>query len=159
MSFIFDEFINFLESMWIFLIFFCDKIFLNNERNVTNFGYIFLTRFHVTHENFSGDWTKLQLFFFFFLFKNGIFANVKKNWKKSYEFWKINKFIWKKKKKYKSPDYLLNNFFCQLIIFGIIIFFQDFDISRSIEIFIESYFWTGMYVLYILKGGGGGGVW
>ena len=31
---------------------------LNNFSGVTNFGYVFVTRFHVTFENSSVDWTK-----------------------------------------------------------------------------------------------------
>ena len=33
---------------------YCFKI-LKNELNVTNFGYVFVTRFHMTFTNFPGD--------------------------------------------------------------------------------------------------------
>ena len=80
---------------------------------------------------------------------------------------KINKFIWKLKKN-KSPDHLLRNFFLYQIlnIFSALLllckinvlevfdkgdFFQIFVISRSTKILIESNFWLGIYVPYILN--------
>ena len=49
-----------------------------NERNVTNFGYVFATRFHVTHKNFLDDWTNSGKVIASIVFKNGIFKNMKK---------------------------------------------------------------------------------
>ena len=42
-----NEFIDFLESIWSFFLFL--KI-LKNERNVTNFGSVFVPRFHHVHK-------------------------------------------------------------------------------------------------------------
>ena len=46
-------------------------------------------------------------------FKNGILKKLKKNWKNSYGFWKMNKFIWNEKR--------INN----LIIYWTVIFFTN----------------------------------
>ena len=94
--FISDEFINFSESLWIVSVFL--KIF-KSERNVTNFDYIFGTRFHITHKNFSGNWTNSCTVLARFFFKKGIFIKVLKNWKNWYGFWKINNLISNEKKR------------------------------------------------------------
>ena len=54
------EFVDFSESLRISIFFTIlkKKIYvLKNYLNFTNFGYIFITRFHITLENFPGDWT------------------------------------------------------------------------------------------------------
>ena len=51
------KFIDIWESIWFFSIFNDFKKKLKNERKVANFGYILVPRFHITHKNFSGDWT------------------------------------------------------------------------------------------------------
>ena len=69
-------------------------LILKNEGNVPYFGYVFVTRLHITHNNFPGDWTSSCTVITSIFVKNTIFKNVKKNWKNSHVFWKINKFIW-----------------------------------------------------------------
>ena len=77
-----------------------------NECNVTNFRYVFVTRFHVILTNYSGYWMNFLIFF-----SKTLFLKMKKkktNWENSYRFWRINKFIRNKKQK-RAPDYLLDN--------------------------------------------------
>ena len=54
--FILNEFIYFSESIETFYIFYTFLKFfieiLNNERNVPNFGYVFVIRLHITSKNF-----------------------------------------------------------------------------------------------------------
>ena len=50
---------------------------LRKERNITRFGYVFVTT--VTHKNFSGNWTNSCTIIASIFFENGIFMNVKKN--------------------------------------------------------------------------------
>ena len=96
--FILNEFIDFLESIWIFSILstFSKKIL--NERNVTNLGYVFVPRFHITHKNFLGNWTNSCTVTASIFFQKWYFEKRKKNGKNWYGFWKINKFIWNAKK-------------------------------------------------------------
>ena len=47
------------------------------ERNVTNFGYFFLTKFYITLENFLDKLNKSFITSIFFIQKD-IFKNVKK---------------------------------------------------------------------------------
>ena len=50
-----------------------------NERNVTNFGYVFVPRFHITRKNFPDDLTNSRMFLVSICrFKNGISEYVKK---------------------------------------------------------------------------------
>ena len=58
---------------------------VKNKRNVTNFVYVFITKFHITHNNVSSDSTVARLEPQFFL-KSGIFKTVKKITKNSYGF-------------------------------------------------------------------------
>ena len=52
---------------------------VQNERNVINFEYVFVTRFHITHMNFPGDGANILPAIVLILFlKNGIFISVKK---------------------------------------------------------------------------------
>ena len=52
---------------------------LKNERYVMDFGYVFIPKFHITHKNFSGDWSNfLHSCSLIFFSKNGILKNVKK---------------------------------------------------------------------------------
>ena len=113
--FILNEFINFFNFILRFRIFL--KI-LKNERNLTNFEYVFVTRFHITHKNFPNDRDNNCTVIASIFCKYGIFINVKK----------LKKFMWMMKKIYKLicnikkdsvSDYLLNNFFLTslLIIF------------------------------------------
>ena len=39
------------------MIFFKFLKILKNERNITNFGYVFVSRFNIRNKNFSDDWT------------------------------------------------------------------------------------------------------
>ena len=61
-------------------------------RNVTNFGYIYVTWFHITLKKFPSDWTNSFTFITSNLFWKWYFQK-RKNMQKSYGFWKINKFI------------------------------------------------------------------
>ena len=109
---------------------------MKNERDVTNFGNVFVPKFHIKYKSFMGDWTNICTVLF--LFKNGILKNVKWNWKISYRFWKIYSFEGKKDR--------LSDYWTFWILFGIVImqnkcswllrirwdFFQIFVISREI---------------------------
>ena len=59
----------------IFFNFFYVFEILKNERNNTNFRYVFVPRFHIMHKNFSGVWTNGYSLIFY---KNIILINVKK---------------------------------------------------------------------------------
>ena len=48
-------------------------MFLKNERNVTNFGYVFVQKFHIPRKIFSKIPYPIDFFF-----KNDILKNVKK---------------------------------------------------------------------------------
>ena len=169
-SFISNEFINLSKSIHVF--FLCLNIFSKifySEGNITNFAHVFFRRFHLTHKNFAGYWTNtcrvIASVIPQFFFKNGIFINVKKNWKNSHGFWKINNSI----RNEKRIGYLIifGNFFslfvnnfsasfllCKKNVLGIFDmgdFIQIFVISRNTEILIESNFWLWMYVTYIHK--------
>ena len=65
-------------------------------RKHINFGNVFVRK--ITLKNFPDDWsysfTVIALFFFF---KRDILKNVKKIWKNSCGYRKINKFIWNEK--------------------------------------------------------------
>ena len=63
---------NFFNYCLRFRIFF---LILKNERNITNFRCVFVTRFYITHKNFLSDITNR---YSLNLFKYGIFINVKK---------------------------------------------------------------------------------
>ena len=84
--FISNEFIDFSESIWIFSIFFTFlkivKNFFLNERNVTNLGYVFVTRFvtnRIAHKNFQGDdWTNSCT-----IIASIFFQKLLKNWQNS----------------------------------------------------------------------------
>ena len=83
-----NKFINFSESILIFSIFFYfrKKIeFKKNERNVTNFGYVFVIIFHITFKNFSGKGGSSTITPSIFL-KSSILKNVTRNLKNSYGF-------------------------------------------------------------------------
>ena len=84
-----NEFIDFLEVIWIFSFFFyvSENFFENfkNERNVTNFGYVFVPRFHITHKNFSGDWTGSFTVITSIFFPKRYFEKRKKKLKKACE--------------------------------------------------------------------------
>ena len=98
---IWDEFIDFSESIWIFKIFIWIK-----KKNIWKFWKINVTLqisdmflyqdIHIKHNNLSGDWTN-SCMLIASIFFNGIFINLKKfeNLKK---FWKIYKFIWNEEK-------------------------------------------------------------
>ena len=96
--FISNEFIRFSESVRIYSVFFkSSKIFLKIskiEYNVTNFEYVVVKKFHITKDNFRIIKLTVAQLWLQFIVKNRIFMNIKKNWKNSYRFWKINKFIW-----------------------------------------------------------------
>ena len=64
-------FFNFLLSF--------QKFFENfeSERNVTNFGYAFVLRFHITHKDFPGDLTNISMILASIFFKKSILKNVK----------------------------------------------------------------------------------
>ena len=167
--FISKEFVYFSEFIWIFSIFFYVTEFfliLKNERNITNCGYAFVTRFYSAPKNFPNDWTKICTVIAVIFFKNGIFIKVKRLEKNSYEFWKPKKLIWNE----EWLGYLiiywtiicfinfLNNvstlLLCKINLLDIVDigdFFQIFIISRSTEILIRSNFFLGMYVPYILN--------
>ena len=114
-----NEFIDFSESMWIFSISFrfwkfCWK-FWKMDVTLRILDIFFVLTFYITQKNFLGDWTNSCTDIASIFLKNGILENVKKKRKNSYGFWKINKFIWNEKND-KLPDYLLNNFFTNLLI-------------------------------------------
>ena len=46
---------NSFEFFQFFFVFESFFLILNNERNVTNFEYVFVPRFHITHKIFPGD--------------------------------------------------------------------------------------------------------
>ena len=96
--FISNEFICFSESVRIYSVFSkSSKIFLKIskiEYNVTNFEYVVVKKFHITKDNFRIIKLTVAQLWLQFIVKNRIFMNIKKNWKNSYRFWKINKFIW-----------------------------------------------------------------
>ena len=104
------EFFQFFSTLLIFF------LTLKNERNVANFGYVFVKKFHITSKNFPEDWSNGYTVLVSICFQNLnlLKRKKKKNWKNSYGFWKINKFIWNRKK-YRLTDYLLNNFFYQCV--------------------------------------------
>ena len=103
----------FINFKWIYWFFRINKLnisifvtFLNilkNERNVTNFGYVFVSRFHTTDKFFNLHGCSPNFF-------QQRFKKPKKNWKNSYRFWKINKFI-SNEKPDRLPYYLLNHYF------------------------------------------------
>ena len=69
------------------------KKFLSKNVTLRIFD-VFIPIFHIIHKNFSGEWTNsctVSLNFF----QKRYFEKRKKN---SYGFWKINKFIWNKKR-------------------------------------------------------------
>ena len=87
--FISNEFTDFLDSIWFFLIviYVIEKKnvkILKNPRNLTNFGYVFIARFHISPKNFPSDLsntcTVIDSIFF-------------QRQKQKYEFWKVNKLI------------------------------------------------------------------
>ena len=49
---------------------------LKNERHDTNFGYVFITRFHFTHKNFLDEWTNSYTVIVSIFLKNAIFINI-----------------------------------------------------------------------------------
>ena len=52
---------------------------LKDKRNITKFGYVYVTRFHITLTNFPDDKTNsLTIIILIFFFENGILKNVKK---------------------------------------------------------------------------------
>ena len=137
---------------------------LKNERNVTNFGYVFVMRFRITHTNIPWDWTNSCPFIGSIFFQKRCFQKRKKNWKSSYESWKINKFI-SNEKKDKLPDYLLNKFFSPVNNFSALLLYKiDFLTPLIRVIFFRFWFYhevtkfcsnftkfcLGMYVSYIL---------
>ena len=86
--------------------------------------------------------------------------------KNSYGFWKINTFIWNEKRISNLIIYYNNYFLYQLIsnfaalllckmnffgFFDIGDFFQIFVTSRNTKILMETNYWLGMYVPYILN--------
>ena len=91
------NFFNCFFTFWFFFI-------LKNEHNVTNFAYVVVPRLHITHKDFQDYWTNSWRFMESIFFKNGILKNILKNGKNSYEFWKINKFIWNEILKYRNSD-------------------------------------------------------
>ena len=54
---------------------------LKNERNVKNFEYIFVPRFHITLKNCPGDWTNSCTLTSSIFFQKRYFEKRKKNWK------------------------------------------------------------------------------
>ena len=96
--FISNEFIHFLESILIFSIFFTSKVcctILKNERNVTNFGYVCVPKFHIILKNFLNDCRNSCTPVIGSIYYQKRYFE---NWKNSYGFWKINKFIWSEKR-------------------------------------------------------------
>ena len=57
-----------------------------------NFGYVSLTGFHITFDNFQDDCTEFHVYNLEFFFENGIFKNIRKIWKKSNVFTEANEF-------------------------------------------------------------------
>ena len=43
-----------------------------------NFGYVSLTGFHITFDNFQDDCTEFHVYNLEFFFENGIFKNIRK---------------------------------------------------------------------------------
>ena len=95
-------------------------------------------------------------------FSKRYFYKRQKNWKNSYGFWTINKFIWNEKRISHLTIYWTILFINLLIsfrhyyyakkdFFDMGDFFQFFVISRSSEIVIKSNFLLGIYVPYILN--------
>ena len=60
-----------------FFNFFAFLKILKYERNVTNFGYVIVSRFHITHKNFPEQLHGCSIIFFFF-YKSSVLDNVKK---------------------------------------------------------------------------------
>ena len=75
-----------------------------------NFGYVFVPRFQITHKNFISDCTYSCIVITSIFFQKRYFEKRKKNYKTSYGFWKIDKFIWNGKND-RLPIFLLNNYF------------------------------------------------
>ena len=136
---------------------------LKNKRNVTNLAYVFVPRFHITRKNFPGYWSNSCTVIASIFFQKWYFEKRKKNFKHSYGFWKINKFIWNEKRMgYLIIQWTILSFTNLLITFWNYImknkcfwilwygwFFQIFVISRNTEIFIETNYWLKMYEPYI----------
>ena len=81
-----NEFIDFLESIWIFSIFF---YVFKNENNVTNCKYIFVLRFQLLSKCTYNSCTVIASIFV----RKRYFEKRKTKLKTSYGFWKTNKFI------------------------------------------------------------------
>ena len=101
---------SFFHFKWIYW-------FFRIHMNCFNFFYAFEnSRVHITHKNFSHNWTNSCTIIGSIFFRNRYFYKRKKNWKNSCVFWKINKFICNEKNTGSLIIYQTIIFFTYLLI-------------------------------------------
>ena len=141
-----------------FFLFFYDFEIFVNERNIANFGHVFVTRFHVILESFSRDeinsLTVVVLSFFFG-------KNVKNSVKIETSSEESTNSCNPKKKNFiclfigQCFYQFVNNFSLMLLfkinvleifgIFGMVVFFRFYSEWEVIKMLTESYLWLGKF--------------